>query len=138
MKIFASILLMALVLSSCIKYEDGPAFSFLTKEKRLCRTWMLERIEHSNGYSSDQFYFKLVFEKAKGLQIEHKINSDEIISTESNWDWHLGTYGLTLNLGSHPQGLPSGSNNFEIKRLTNKELWIQHRGSLAIYHFKSE
>jgi hypothetical protein len=47
-------------------------------------------------------------------------------------------YGVILNLGYHPQGLPSGTVIFEIKRLTKKELWIQDRASLITYHFKSE
>jgi hypothetical protein len=137
MKIILAISLILLVLSSCIKYEDGPTVSLISKEKRLTRVWTLERINHSNGYSSDDNFFILNFGKEKTLKIEHKNSLGDIILTDSNWDWHLGTFGLTLNLGSHPQGLPSGIRNFEIKRLTSKDLWIQDRGSLINYYFKS-
>lgn len=132
------ILIIFFLLNSCGKYDEGPTFSFVSKEKRLCRTWILEKIDHSNGYSTDQFYLKLIFGNDKSMKIEHKNNSNEVIPTTSTWDWLLGTYGLTLNLGSHPQGLPSGTRDFEIKRLTKKELWIEDRGSLINYHFKSE
>ncbi|MFM7666770.1 MAG: hypothetical protein ACKO7D_01120 [Bacteroidota bacterium] len=126
-----------LLFTSCGKYEEGPVISFVSKENRLCRTWVLEKIEHSNGYTTNEYYFKLTIEKDKNLQIEHKNNSDELVLTASSWEWFLGTYGLTLNLGYHPQGLPSGTVIFEIKRLTKKELWIQDRASLITYHFKS-
>jgi hypothetical protein len=99
---------------------------------------VLEKIDHSNGYSTDQYYLKLVFGKDKSMNIEHESNTNEVIPTSSIWDWLLGTYGLTLNFGSHPLGLPSGTRDFEIKRLTKKELWIEDRGSLINYHFKSE
>ncbi len=137
MKSLLGISLVLFIVTSCIKYEDGPTFSFLSKEKRLTREWTLEQINHSNGYSSEDFFFNLNFGKDKSLQIEYKNSAGEIILTSSTWDWHLGTYGLTLNLGSHPAGLPSGIRNFEIKRLTKNELWIEDRGSLINYHFKS-
>jgi hypothetical protein len=127
-----------LLLSSCGKYDKGPWVSFLSEEKRLCRTWFLEKIDHSNGYSTTDFYWKLTFNKDKTLNIDHKTNSGITIPTNSNWDWFLVDYGLKINSASMPQGLPSGERLYEIKRLTQKELWIEDRGSLINYHFKSE
>lgn len=137
-KFFIFSVLLLIALNSCGKYEDGPALSFTSKENRLCRTWILEKINHSNGYSTDEFYLKLKLGKDKSSQFEYKTSSNVNISFATNWEWLLGTYGLTLNFGSLPQGLPSGLRNFEIKRLTKKELWIEDRGSLINYHFKSE
>jgi len=125
-------------ISSCGKYSKGPAISFISEEKRLCRTWLLEKIDHSNGYSTSEFYWKLTFNNDKSLKIEHKNNFDEIIPTSTNWEWLMRDYGLTINTGILPMGLPSGPKNFEIKRLTKQELWIEDRGSLINYHFKSE
>jgi hypothetical protein len=124
--------------SSCGKYSDGPSVSFVSKEKRLCRTWVLEKIDHSNGYSTSDFYWKLTFVNDKSLKLEHKNDFDEIIPTSSTWDWLMGSYGLTITTGTLPMGLPSGSQNYEIKRLTTKELWIEDRGSLIKYYFKAE
>lgn len=132
------VLVLFFLLNSCGKYEDGPAISFVSKENRLSRTWTLDNMEHSNGYTTNEYYFKLTFEKNKSLKIEHKNKSDELVLTNSTWEWLLGNYGLNLNLGYHPQGLPSGTVSFEIKKLTKKELWIQDRASLIMYHFKSE
>jgi hypothetical protein len=134
---FFSLMLLFLV-SSCGKYDNGPALSFLTEEKRLCRSWTLEKMEHANGYSTNEYFFQLKMEKDKSLQIEHKNSLDEVVTTASTWEWFMVDYGVILNLGYHPQGLPSGTVIFEIKRLTKKELWIQDRASLITYHFKSE
>ena len=40
-KSFLGFILLFVVLSSCRKYSDGPAFSLLTKKSRLCHDWVL-------------------------------------------------------------------------------------------------
>ena len=77
------VLVLFFLLNSCGKYEDGPAISFVSKEKRLCRTWILERIDHSNGYSTDQYYLKLILGNDMSMNIEHKSNNNEIVPTTS-------------------------------------------------------
>jgi|APGre2960657404_1045060.scaffolds.fasta_scaffold49215_2 hypothetical protein len=140
MKIFASILLMALVLSSCIKYEDGPAFSFLTKEKRLTRAWQLTKVEYFIGQDSilvegEVYPFFLDFEKDKSLS--YKIEeSGSLQEYSSSWNWHLGTWGITLDLAQGAMG-NNGSRNYQIKRLSKKELWLNDRATGNNYYFEA-
>ena len=140
MKIFASILLMALVLSSCIKYEDGPAFSFLTKEKRLTRAWQLTKVEYFIGQDSilvegEVYPFFLDFEKDKSLfyKIEE---SGSLQEYSSSWNWHLGTWGITLDLAQGAMG-NNGLRNYQIKRLSKKELWLNDRATGNNYYFEA-
>ena len=140
MKIFASILLMALVLSSCIKYEDGPAFSFLTKEKRLTRAWQLTKVEYFIGQDSilvegEVYPFFLDFEKDKSLfyKIEE---SGSLQEYSSSWNWHLGTWGITLDLAQGAMG-NNGLRNYQIKRLSKKELWLNDRATGHNYYFEA-
>ncbi len=140
MKIFASILLMALVLSSCIKYEDGPAFSFLTKEKRLTRAWQLTKVEYFIGQDSilvegEVYPFFLDFEKDKSLfyKIEE---SGSLQEYSSSWNWHLGTWGITLDLAQGAMG-NNGLRNYQIKRLSKKELWLNDRVTGNNYYFEA-
>lgn len=143
MKIFASILVMTLVLSSCIKYEDGPAFSFLTKEKRLCRTWMLEKFINNNGVEGNA-NIKINLNKDYSGSFYYNIENPQFQPGENEesitWDWLLGTYGIVLNLPLIPNAANHGfsyQSQYEILRLTSKEFWIKNRGSLMEYHFVS-
>ena len=140
MKIFTSILLLALVLSSCIKYEDGPAFSFLTKEKRLTRAWQLTKVEYFIGQDSilvegEVYPFFLDFEKDKSLfyKIEE---SGSLQEYSSSWNWHLGTWGITLDLAQGAMG-NNGLRNYQIKRLSKKELWLNDRATGNNYYFEA-
>jgi hypothetical protein len=140
MKILSAVLIL-FVLSSCIKYEEGPSFSFLTKEKRLSRSWKMEKIEYYNGmdstYTEGTLYsFSLDFRKDKTL-VYAKESNGTLVEINSTWDWHLGTWGLTLDL---TENIPvnNGLRNYQILRLSKKELWIYDRATGHKYYFISE
>ena len=139
--LFFSLMLLFLV-SSCGKYENGPVLSFLSKEKRLCRTWKLERIELYIGQDSvyvegDVYPFELKFEKSGQLTYTYQQDSQSITQV-SNWTWLLGTFGLTLDLNQNIHQGNIGIRNYEIRRLTKKELWIYDRATGNNYYLKSE
>lgn len=140
MKILSTVLIL-FVLSSCIKYEEGPSFSFLTKEKRLTRYWEMEKIEYYNGmdstYSEGVLYpFSLDFKKDKTL-VYSKDSNGTTVEINSTWDWHLGTWGLTLDLSNNIPG-NNGLRNYQILRLSKKELWMYDRATGHKYYFKSK
>ena len=140
MKKILGISLVIFIISSCIKYEEGPAFSFLTKEKRLTRAWEMTKVEYLNGqdstYTEGTIYpFYLEFSKDKTLKFKIQKNGvlEEHVTT---WDWHLATWGVTLDLTDNIQG-NNGIRNYQILRLTKKEFWIYDRVSGHKYYFKT-
>jgi len=140
MKNVLSISLILLLLSSCIKYEEGPSFSFLSKEKRLTRSWELTKVEYYDGqdstYSEGTIYpFYLEFSKDKSLN--YKVQKNGVLEEfVTSWDWHLDTWGLTLDLPDNISG-NNGFRNYQILRLAKKELWIYDRATGHKYYFKS-
>lgn len=140
MKNVLSISLILLLLSSCIKYEEGPSFSFLSKEKRLTRSWELTKVEYFNSQDSTYtegttYPFYLEFSKDKTLKFKIQKNGvlEEYVTT---WDWHLATWGVTLDLTDNIQG-NNGIRNYQILRLTKKEFWIYDRVAGNKYYFNT-
>ena len=140
MKSLLGITLVLFIFTSCIKYEEGPAFSFLTKEKRLTRAWELNKVEYYDGLDSTYtegiiYPFFLDFSKDKTLKF--KVEKNEILEEYvTTWDWHLGTWGLTLDLSNNISG-NNGIRNYQILRLSKKELWIYDRSSGNKYYFNT-
>jgi hypothetical protein len=116
----------AVVTTSCNKYEDGPAFSLLTKKMRLTGDWTLE------NYTSD------------GTDITSFVQS-----AWGNAEWQIekdGTYKITGNINDSgtwelgedkddvfftPTGDPQES--YRILRLKNTELWLRMTNANGTY-----
>ncbi len=131
------------ILSSCSKYEDGPALSIRTKTARLTGEWevieidgenvedaMISEMEEEYGSSFDVEIsgFKQSFEIEKGGDItmisEGTISiSSEYYSSEidlddkekGDWEWTDDKDGIEVDFDGY-------DTEFEILRLTNKEL----------------
>jgi hypothetical protein len=143
MKCLLGISLVLFIFTSCIKYEDGPIISFKTKEKRLCQTWVLEKHINSLGVEGTA-NIELTINKDFTGTVYYNINNPQWQPGENQetitWEWLLGTYGIILNLPTIPNLANHGfsdQSQYEIRRLTSKELWIKDRGNLMEYHFKS-
>ncbi len=127
-------------ISSCGKYPDGPKFSLISKEKRLIKNWKMNKVEYYNGqnstYSEGQVYpFYLNIEKSGVLKYKRLVDNN-IQEFSSSWTWHLGTWGITLDLTNNILG-NNGVRNYQIKRLTKTELWIYDRATGHNYYFES-
>lgn len=110
---------MAFNLSSC-KYEDGPKFSLRTKKARLVGEWDVVRIGNqiypSNGYS-----LEFEFEKDGDMRFTYSYNYGGYsysYSYAGDWEFSSDKEDLELIMGGTVQ-------TFEIKRLTNKEVWLE-------------
>lgn len=144
MKNILGIFTLLLVFSSCIKYEDGPVFSFKSKEKRLCRSWVLDKFINNEG-NEGTANIKISLNSDNSGSVYYNIQNPQWQPGENeeqiSWEWLLGTYGVVLYLPTIPNLANHGfsdQSQYEILRLTTKELWIKDRGNLIVYYFKSE
>lgn len=123
---------------SCKKYEDGPAFSLRSKKARLTGEWELVKI---NGQSPEQYYGYSSF---YSLDIEWEFESDNDFkstmsysynngsysysysySYKGEWEWEDNKEAIEISLDGY-----SSSDEYEIKRLTNKELTIEYENNV--------
>jgi len=127
-----SILLIAVftlgILSSCAKYEDGPAFSLVTKTSRLTGTWTL--LEIDDEPVGDNYSFEMIFEKDGVLQ---EVTTILTISNtiDAEWEWSDGKEGLQLIYGNYMEEVT-------ILRLTGDELWFEEEDGSVLEFEKQD
>lgn len=106
--------------SSCKKYEDGPSLSLRTKKSRLTGEWEVVRVGNQsfpyNGYS-----LEMEFDKDGDLDFKYSYGT---YSYSYKGDWEFSGDKEELELSFDGQ-----ITDFEILRLTNKELWLEEPNS---------
>jgi len=107
----------ALMFSSCGKYEEGPALSLRTKKARIAGIWKYDKIL-DNGVEQTLDAGDLLeeFEVTKDGKYQRRA-ANVIIEKGS---WNFGDKKETIEIT--PEGSPLKI-VFTILRLTNKEFW---------------
>lgn len=108
----------ALGISGCGKYEDGPGFSLRSKKARVAGEWDVKSI--GNQLLGSQYTINMDFARDGGLTVTSTYSyygySGGYTYTGS-WDFASDKEQLMLTVDGSVQA-------FEIKRLTNKEMWL--------------
>lgn len=121
MKRIAKILTSAsivLIAASCGKYSDGPGFTVLTKKMRLTNEWDIKTIIDSDGTSySDTSDDTFTFDKDG----TYRSNSGSI-SVNGKWEFTSNKEKIRV---TYTSGSVSVTEESEILRLTNTELWLK-------------
>lgn len=101
---------------SCGKYEDGPAFSLRSKTSRITGEWEVVQIG-SDVYPQNGYSIEFEFEKDGDFTFTYSYDG---YSYSYLGEWEFSSDKEELDL------IVDGSvETFEIKRLTNKELWLE-------------
>lgn len=133
-KIFA---LITLVITACGKYEDGPAFSLITKKARLTGEWVIEEVEYNDADSTTYFA------EALGANYVLEIEKDGVYRTEGpspdKGTWELGEDKDDVRFLSNSEGATESS--FRITRLKKSELWMrqtQTNGDVILFKYTAK
>jgi hypothetical protein len=140
--LFASFALLFFI--SCEKYEDGPAFSLLSKKSRVVGEWYYEGI-YVDGVemttSEDLVGFSSTFEK-NGEYLDLAVEAGNPIVTFGTWEFanDKEELAITTQYVDWNNTLVYNTINYKILRLTNKELWYSRtvNGSEYEIHLKSK
>ncbi|MFT5778190.1 MAG: hypothetical protein ACI837_001146 [Crocinitomicaceae bacterium] len=112
----AAVTILAVNLQSCSKYDDGPGFSLRSKKARIVGEWDIVQIGSQvfpqNGYS-----LEMEFEKDGDFKFTYSYAS---YSYSYAGDWEFSSDKEELDLIVDGEIV-----SYEIKRLTNKEVWIE-------------
>ena len=103
-------------ISSCGKYEDGPGFSLMTKKARLVGDWDAKEYTSGNVTVEDTDDEILTFEKDGTAKV-----SEDGVSYNGEWEFIDKKEKIRL---SYTEGSFTFSDDYTIRRLTNKELWL--------------
>jgi hypothetical protein len=111
----------ALSVSSCGKYEDGPKFSLLTKKSRVAGEWEVKSVG-SQVLGAD-YGLIMTFDKDGSMRYTYTYGN-ESYSYAGSWDFSSDKEDLVITLDGDVE-------TFEIKRLKNKEMWLDDNISSA-------
>lgn len=121
-KILAAAGVTAVVVSSCGKYEDGPNFSLLSKKSRVVGTWDMKTLTDSQTGATDNFCQNGAYCVEITMDKDNKLTQK--ISDGSYSYTYTGTWDFNDDKTQLIWTTPSYTTSYEIKRLTNKELWL--------------
>lgn len=123
MKFAAVIMLAAMLLPSCKKYEEGPAISFRSKKARVVNIWKVEKaysnaVDVTDNYNLAHKDFTIEF-KDDGTIIQTYTDANKNPQTISG-TWALGSKNETLDLTYSGTTMAN-----TILKLKNDELWLK-------------
>ena len=123
--LFLSIaVIISLAITSCGKYEDGPGFSLLSKTARMTNKWELKSVDGEIIPAGE-----IVWEFKKDG--EATISYGGLGTETGTWEFSDDKEDLSLTV--------SGSTtNLKIRRLTNKELWVEEPAGLELAKFEAQ
>ena len=116
----------AVGVSSCGKYEDGPNFSLRSKKARVVGDWNVKSIGSQvlgvQDIGGVQYGYTINMEFDKNGSVIQTFNYtygsySEAYSYAGDWDFSSNKEYLILTMDGY-------SDTLEIKRLTNKEMWL--------------
>jgi hypothetical protein len=113
---------MAMMQTSCGKYEEGPAFTLKTKTARLTGEWALMEMTE-NGVSVDMEGTVLKWEFAKDGTFKYSVT---FMSMNFSFDgeWQFDDNKEHIEMRTMEDGEWSEWEKMEILKLTNDELWL--------------
>ena len=117
----------SIALSSCSKYEDGPAFSLRSKKERVANTWKVEKA-YDNGNdvtgSFDQYELELLSSNSATLAALYNIGDFNFeFQTSGTWSLENSSEDLRLDFENN-----DADRTYEILRLKEDELWLREKG----------
>ncbi len=123
--LFLSIaVIISLAITSCGKYEDGPGFSLLTKTARMTNKWELKSVDGEIIPAGE-----IVWEFKKDG--EATISYGGLGTETGTWEFSDDKEDLFLEFDGDASTL-------KIRRLTNKELWVEEPAGLELAKFEAQ
>lgn len=122
--------------SSCKKYEDGPAFSLLSKKVRIDNTWAIDKVYRNGTDITESFrstysgYLLYIFQNGT-YSLSWTTNSAIFYSEVGKWKFTDRKRKIRFT---------SSRDEYErkIRRLSNTELWVEYseNGDDYIIHYR--
>jgi hypothetical protein len=137
----AALLMGGIALTSCKKYEDGPALSLLTKKMRAVGVWEIESY-YENDVDKTSDYRQLVdsetFElKKDGAYTSSVTNGSVTLSDNGTWEF----INDKEEIKTQSNQSNSDPDTLVILRLKNKEMWVTEKTPGSVrqeWHYKAK
>lgn len=118
---------LVLLLGSCKKYDEGPAISLTSRKERVANTWTIDRaIADGNDVTSDydNYVLTLTSGGSATLVATYTVFGVNFAGqTNGTWAFQNNDEEIVLDFEND-----SADGTYQIRRLTEKELWIHKVG----------
>ena len=134
----AALMIGGITLTSCKKYEEGPAVSLLTKKMRVAGDWEVESY-WENGVDKTTDYRTGVTSETYTYEKDgtYSISITTVIGTLNDaGTWEFINDKEAIKTLSNQSG--SDPDTSYIVRLTNKEFWVKDAGGSTIHEYHLE
>ncbi len=122
-----SLLAIALIASSCSKYEDGPSFSLLPKKERVTNNWEVEKaMEDGQDVTSSYEQYELDLRKDNSATLTARYEGGAgavVFETDGTWEFQNNKSDLKLDYEND-----EADETYIILRLAKDELWLLSKG----------
>ena len=121
--------IIAVSFPSCKKYEDGPSFTVLSKNSRLCGNWKLE------SYTTHDSDITTTVDSLYGTGWELQINKDDSYKSTGNinqtgkWKFDNDKNDVIFT----PDSASEAVDTFRILQLKSKDLWLRSTNPQGTY-----
>lgn len=123
------------ILTSCNKYEDGPAFSLRSKTARIANTWQVDKAYEDAEDVTDQYdqYELQMFSNGDARLAALYTFGDFTFEfeTDGTWEFENNAEDLALDFDND-----DADRTYEILRLKEDELWLKAKGGSTELHLE--
>lgn len=127
--------LLATILSSCKKYEEGPALSFRSKDARVINDW---DVKYALEDGADKTYiykdFTINFTEDGRFVATNLDDLDSTVTQEGFWDLVNNKEDLRLIYTEPP--VADDRITYEIQKLKKDELWIKKASDTTTWEWR--
>ncbi len=116
---------LAIVLTGCKKYEEGPSLSLRTKKARLVGEYSIAKYTYNGADQTD--FLKALFGDAYQLHFEKDGTYHIHGNFPDDGTWKFNDDKTNILLTSSKSG--ATQQTLEILKLENKEIWYKHTTS---------
>lgn len=125
MKKFITFLFIAVLLSACGKYEEGPNFSLLSKRKRIINDWQTSEYYKNGALASSSVDILLTKDDT------YEYSSNGFVINYGDWSFDDKKEHLELTIDGI---VPTYVLTYKILKLEKEELWLESEDGSAEYH----
>lgn len=116
-----AVIAFTVLFSACKKYEDGPAFSLLTKKSRISGDWTVDKYEYNGQDQTSTFLAANGANYVIDIEKDGKYKTTGMFPDEGTWKFGEDkddVYFMSNKAGATEQA-------WRITRLKSKQLWMK-------------
>lgn len=126
-KLLLAASLVIISITSCKKYDDGPAFSLRSREERIANDWHIEKaMEGGNDVTSDFDNYHVTLRKNGSTTLTAKyifLGTEYEFATGGTWSFQDKDEKIKVDYEND-----AADATYIILRLKEKELWLLREG----------